>query len=90
MRALVRAYFTGMRDLGWFRSLPWITQIGTGEHFRIHFHIVLRAGDTLDIAASNKLGEGVRSAPALAGDAICLRGAEHLWAFSAKKADGRP
>ncbi|HSH17693.1 MAG TPA: PQQ-binding-like beta-propeller repeat protein [Verrucomicrobiae bacterium] len=42
---------------------------------------VLRAGDTLDVAAVNKLGESVRCTPAIAGDRLYVRGAEHLWAF---------
>ena len=42
---------------------------------------VLRARDTLDVVAVNKLGETVRCTPALAGDRIYVRTAEHLWAF---------
>lgn len=42
---------------------------------------VLRAGDALDVVAVNKLGESVRCTPAIAGDRIYVRGAEHLWAF---------
>jgi hypothetical protein len=42
---------------------------------------VLRAGDTLDVAGVNKLGESVRAAPAIVGDALYLRSAGHLWAF---------
>jgi outer membrane protein assembly factor BamB len=42
---------------------------------------VLRAGDTLDVAAVNKLGEDVRCTPAIAGNRIYVRGAGHLWAF---------
>ncbi len=43
---------------------------------------VLRAGDTLDVAAVNKLGENVRCTPAIAGNRLYVRSAEHLWAFS--------
>ena len=42
---------------------------------------VFRAGDTLEVTAVNKLGESVRSTPALAGNRIYVRGADHLWAF---------
>lgn len=42
---------------------------------------VVRAGDTLDVAAVNTLGESVRCTPALAGDRIYVRTAGHLWAF---------
>jgi len=42
---------------------------------------VLRADDTLDVVAVNKLGEGVRCTPAIAGNRIYVRGADHLWAF---------
>jgi len=42
---------------------------------------VLRVGGTLDVAAVNKLGESVRSTPAIAGNALYVRSAGHLWAF---------
>lgn len=42
---------------------------------------VLRAGDTLDVVAVNRLGEGVQCTPAIAGDRIYVRGGQHLWAF---------
>lgn len=53
--------------------------IGSGDF------AVLRAGDTLDVAAVNELGESVRATPALAGDALYVRSAGHLWAFSGKQ-----
>jgi outer membrane protein assembly factor BamB len=46
---------------------------------------VLRAGDTLDVAAVNKLGESVRATPAIAGDALYVRSDGHLWAFGEKQ-----
>ena len=46
---------------------------------------VLRAGDTLDVAAVNKLGESVRTTPAIAGDTLYVRTAGHLWAFGEKQ-----
>ncbi len=42
---------------------------------------VFRAGDALDVAAVNKLGETVRCTPAIAGNRIYVRSADHLWAF---------
>ncbi|HRI13359.1 MAG TPA: hypothetical protein PLX89_10155 [Verrucomicrobiota bacterium] len=42
---------------------------------------VLRAGDTLDVAAVNKLDESVRCTPAIAGNRIYVRSGEHLGAF---------
>lgn len=42
---------------------------------------VLKAGDTLDVVAVNKLGDGVRCTPAIAGNRLYVRGDEHLWAF---------
>ena len=45
---------------------------------------VLRAGDKLDVVAVNKLGESVRSTPAIAGDILYVRSAGHLWAFGGK------
>ena len=46
---------------------------------------VLRAGDTLDVVAVNKLGESVRATPAIAGDALYVRSAGHLWAFAERR-----
>jgi outer membrane protein assembly factor BamB len=43
--------------------------------------IVLRAGDKLEVAAVNKLGDNVRSTPAIAGNSLYVRGGKHLWAF---------
>lgn len=43
--------------------------------------VVLRAGDTLKIEAVNKLGESVRTTPAISGEAVYFRSAGHLWAF---------
>jgi outer membrane protein assembly factor BamB len=45
---------------------------------------VLRAGDALEVAAVNKLGESVRSTPAIAGDTLYVRSSGHLWAFGEK------
>jgi len=42
---------------------------------------VLRASDTLEVLAVNKLGESVRATPAIAGDRLYVRSAGHLWAF---------
>ena len=50
---------------------------------------VVRAGDRFDVVAVNKLGESVRSTPAIAGEALYVRTAGHLWAFEAKPA-GKP
>ncbi len=46
--------------------------------------VVIRAGDKLDIAAINKLGENVRCTPAIAGHALYVRSGAHLWAFAEK------
>jgi len=50
---------------------------------------VLRAGDTLEVLAVNKLGESVRATPALAGDKLYVRSAEYLWAFREKPSANR-
>jgi outer membrane protein assembly factor BamB len=47
---------------------------------------VLRAGDNLEVAAVNALGESVRTTPAIAGDTLYVRSAGHLWAFGEKQA----
>jgi outer membrane protein assembly factor BamB len=44
---------------------------------------VLRSGDTLELAAVNKLGESVRCTPAIAGDTLYVRAETHLWTFAA-------
>jgi outer membrane protein assembly factor BamB len=44
--------------------------------------VVLRAGDTLEIAARNPLGENVRSTPAIVGRTLYVRALERLWAFA--------
>lgn len=47
---------------------------------------VVRAGDALEVEAVNKLaGESVRTTPAIAGDALYVRTASHLWAFGKAK-----
>lgn len=45
---------------------------------------VLRAGDTLDGAAVNQLGERVRTTPAIVGGTLHVRSDGHLWAFREK------
>jgi hypothetical protein len=42
------------------------------------------AGDTLQVKASNILGEPIFATPAIADDKLYIRTAEHLWAFGAK------
>jgi outer membrane protein assembly factor BamB len=46
---------------------------------------VLRAGETLEVVATNKLGESVRNTPAIAGNTLYVRTAEQLWAFGEKR-----
>jgi outer membrane protein assembly factor BamB len=43
--------------------------------------VVVRAGDTLDVLARNDLGESITATPAIAGNALYVRTAAHLWAF---------
>lgn len=45
---------------------------------------VIRAGDTLDIVAVNKLEAPVRSTPAIAANALYVRTPHQLWAFGQK------
>lgn len=45
---------------------------------------VFRAGKTMDVVAVNKLGEEVRCTPAISGNALIVRTANHLWAFAQK------
>lgn len=51
---------------------------------------VLKAGDSLNIVSTSKLGESVRSNPAIAGDTLYVRGADHLWAFRNSAASKLP
>jgi outer membrane protein assembly factor BamB len=46
---------------------------------------VIRANDTLELAAMNKLGESVRTTPAIAGNVLYVRSAENLWAFGHRR-----
>ena len=50
---------------------------------------VVRAGDVLDLVAVNKLGESVRSTPAISGDVLYVRTDKHLWAFAEGTAKSR-
>lgn len=43
--------------------------------------LVLRAGEEVDILATNNLGEGVDASPAIVGDQLYLRGEKHLYCF---------
>jgi outer membrane protein assembly factor BamB len=43
--------------------------------------VVFRAGDTLEVLARNDLGEPLMATPAIAGDTLYVRSAQHLWAF---------
>ena len=45
---------------------------------------VVRAGDTLNVVAINKLGESVRTTPAISGQSLYVRSSGHLWAFKSK------
>jgi outer membrane protein assembly factor BamB len=50
---------------------------------------VLRAGDTLEVAAVNRLGESIRCTPAIAADVLYVRSGGHLWAFGTKSSGSR-
>lgn len=45
---------------------------------------VIRAGNNREVAALNKLGESVRTTPAIAGRALYVRTEKHLMAFAAQ------
>jgi outer membrane protein assembly factor BamB len=42
---------------------------------------VIEPGDTLKVIARNDLGEAIAATPAVAGDTLYVRGANHLWAI---------
>ena len=42
---------------------------------------VVKAGDTFEVAASNRVGEGIHASPAVVGNTLYLRTAGHLYAF---------
>ena len=46
--------------------------------------VVLKHGDEYQVVASNSLGEGVDATPAIVGNQIFIRGAEHLYCFENK------
>jgi outer membrane protein assembly factor BamB len=41
--------------------------------------LVIKQSDTLEVLATNELGEPVDASPALAGDQMFLRGEKHVW-----------
>lgn len=43
---------------------------------------VVKPGDPLEVVAVNRLGENVRSTPAIAGNTLFVRTRQHLWAFA--------
>ena len=45
---------------------------------------VVRPGATLDVVARNTVDEGIQATPALVGDRIYVRTADHLWAFAVR------
>ncbi|MHC4909015.1 MAG: outer membrane protein assembly factor BamB family protein [Planctomycetota bacterium] len=45
---------------------------------------VIEDGPTLKVLATNELGEGIDATPAIVGDAIYVRGSDHLFCFGAK------
>jgi len=49
--------------------------------------VVIKAGDELEIVATNKLDEKFDASPALAGDEIFLRGHEHLYCIAPPSTD---
>jgi outer membrane protein assembly factor BamB len=56
--------------------LYFVDRKGTG--------VVLKAGDKVEVLATNQLGEGVDASPALAGNQLFLRGDKHLFCFEGK------
>lgn len=46
--------------------------------------LVLKAGDSLEVLATNRLGEGVDASPAAVGGELFLRGEKHLFCLAAK------
>jgi len=51
------------------------------DRFLQEIAAVLRAGEAVDIAAINQLGESVRCTPAIANHTLFVRSAGHLWSF---------
>jgi outer membrane protein assembly factor BamB len=43
---------------------------------------LVRAGDHLEIVASNQIGESISATPAIVENTLYLRSAQHLWAFA--------
>ena len=43
--------------------------------------LVLAHGDSYRVLAKNELDEGIDASPAIAGDAIFIRGTRHLYSF---------
>ena len=43
---------------------------------------VVRHTDELEVIANNKIGEKIRSTPAISGDTLIVRTNDNLWAFA--------
>ena len=57
--------------------------VGANGHFYVCGRegnvAVLKEGAAFEIVATNNLGEGINASPAIVGDAIYIRGDEHLF-----------
>jgi outer membrane protein assembly factor BamB len=46
--------------------------------------VVLKHGDAVEVLATNTVGEAVDASPAIVGDVMYIRGAEHLFCIDAE------
>jgi outer membrane protein assembly factor BamB len=63
----------------------YATPVAVGEHIVVCAQrgtvFLVKAGDSLQIAATNVLGEAIFATPAVVENILYLRGETHLWAF---------
>jgi hypothetical protein len=63
----------------------YATPVAVGDYILICAQrgivFLVRAGDRLEVAARNDLGESIYATPAVVDNTLYLRGDQHLWAF---------
>ena len=63
----------------------YATPVAVGEHIVICAErgtvFLVKAGDRLEVASRNEIGEGLSATPAVVENTLYLRGDKHLWAF---------
>ena len=78
---------SGLAEIAAFVALGLTVALGdieSGETWRDGVVLVIRNASKYEVLASNKLDDGFDASPALADDAIYLRGYRNLYAIAAR------